>query len=1181
MSFKIVGIGTIVETMTMNDRFAKVQIVKGSYGSKSVSKKKKGKNIDMENKDGNVKTTVVATSDYVMAQYLNLGNTSQYSAPRLSAGSQVLVFTIGRDNNYFFVDYLVSFEDRLPEEFTHIYGVGPTTNPLEDCYRVTMSPRNKEVRLDTTATKGEQCAWHVGLDTGSGKFYIEDDKRNFLRVDGGTESLYTYFNKDYLGKFEGGIKWKVLQDYDVETKGDYFFNLGKNYFLNVNGDLEQVVKGNLVSNIKGGLDTIVEDDDIKIVKGATLLSSNGIEITGNNERVKIHSSKEVTISATSINLIASEVNLSGLLRAKALSIGEDIEGDKEKISPVPREVDQEMLKLKQDFLDAAVELPELQGKGAEETLMEKVYTEESDARDTSDEEPKEITEEDEEEEKEEKEVEEVNEKTDCKDFKLELEGGIELKGKDILIEASGGMTLDGKNGLMLKGGGGQTLDKVLGEIYKFLTEFVMAPAIPGKPIYAEGAPKIILAQQMCTMFTGNPNPPQIEIPDRVEVMVPPEPTPPPAQPAPPPSSAGASGPIKEYNLDEITEGKKDDWVLHLDRRFIVRDFVRADIRNVCGGGNGFRVEDMCIGILRLVNRKDPSREFFRCVTIENGKGDNEGLKGSSVSGQDYRIPSGVYSLKWRSSSKNHNSALAMMRDPNKKHYINTFSIKETFKKGENGKDVVDKRVMAMPLIDGPKCKGSRTVLMHEGSAPQHSEGCILITDLKDISASMIKTWSTPNNYWSCTRNVGPTDLCTALALNTGDAEGNKNTPPPLSPYSDSPAMKNLVFVITEDNLRVCPGNPTTVSNLANFFQNNKPTYAEPVCRFKELVELSKTRKLTKEDCFKNAEYEKLNKGKGTPNFHRTSNLFGSGSNNMGTAAPETPKESKNFTKGIYGKICKRFAVNKNYGVYCSDTVSPSNCKLSELPYEKMVEYFNKYGLTTPEAIASFLSQACVESSGFIDTIERTGYRVVGVMNSTFKKFFYVDNHDLLGGIHNPAAAKMQDNFSYGSPKSSLIPKKPITKYLKTPGDPSMDDVKLFNYVYGMRMGNGPESSGDGYKYRGRGFIQLTGKSNYEVRAKELGKVMGDDFLNWLTTTEGALVSALAYFKARCLTKIPNKNTAKLALSMDLSLKDIRENTNYEKLNNGLKPLTKSVNGGTNHHHHRVIAFIHYYKMFFK
>lgn len=123
MSFKIVGMGIIVEEMTENDRFAKVQIMSGSYGSKESSYKKTGKNKDVVDKDGISKTVTIKSSSYIVAQYMSIGNTSQFTIPRLPAGTNVIVVSIGRKDNYFFIDYLISLEDRSPEELINLYYV--------------------------------------------------------------------------------------------------------------------------------------------------------------------------------------------------------------------------------------------------------------------------------------------------------------------------------------------------------------------------------------------------------------------------------------------------------------------------------------------------------------------------------------------------------------------------------------------------------------------------------------------------------------------------------------------------------------------------------------------------------------------------------------------------------------------------------------------------------------------------------------------------------------------------------------------------------------------------------------------------------------------------------------------------------------------------------------------------
>jgi predicted chitinase len=101
--------------------------------------------------------------------------------------------------------------------------------------------------------------------------------------------------------------------------------------------------------------------------------------------------------------------------------------------------------------------------------------------------------------------------------------------------------------------------------------------------------------------------------------------------------------------------------------------------------------------------------------------------------------------------------------------------------------------------------------------------------------------------------------------------------------------------------------------------------------------------------------------------------------------------------------------------------------------------------------------------------------------------------------------------------------------------------KIANRVYANRMGNGSESSGDGWKYRGRGLIQLTGKNNYQAFAKWIGddRILDDPDL---VATEYAVHSAVFYWDKNSLNKIADKDDV------------VR--------------LTKRINGGTNGLAHR-------------
>ena len=73
--------------------------------------------------------------------------------------------------------------------------------------------------------------------------------------------------------------------------------------------------------------------------------------------------------------------------------------------------------------------------------------------------------------------------------------------------------------------------------------------------------------------------------------------------------------------------------------------------------------------------------------------------------------------------------------------------------------------------------------------------------------------------------------------------------------------------------------------------------------------------------------------------------------------------------------------------------------------------------------------------------------------------------------------------------------------------------KIANYIYANKLGNGSEVSGDGWNFRGRGLIQITGKLNYQVFGDSIGYLL-EDVPTFLTTTYGAVQSACWYWGNR-------------------------------------------------------------------
>ena len=149
--------------------------------------------------------------------------------------------------------------------------------------------------------------------------------------------------------------------------------------------------------------------------------------------------------------------------------------------------------------------------------------------------------------------------------------------------------------------------------------------------------------------------------------------------------------------------------------------------------------------------------------------------------------------------------------------------------------------------------------------------------------------------------------------------------------------------------------------------------------------------------------------------------------------------------------------------------------------EHLPEILEKYQINTPLRFAHFIAQAGHECGGFTIFSENLNYSAESLAKVFPKYFKDVD----------PAA------------------------YARQP-------EKIANRVYGGRMGNGDESSGDGWKFRGRGAIQLTGKNNYTAFAADNG-ISVDEAVQYLQTDRGTIESAAWFWHKNGLNAIADKD----------------------------------------------------------
>ena len=156
------------------------------------------------------------------------------------------------------------------------------------------------------------------------------------------------------------------------------------------------------------------------------------------------------------------------------------------------------------------------------------------------------------------------------------------------------------------------------------------------------------------------------------------------------------------------------------------------------------------------------------------------------------------------------------------------------------------------------------------------------------------------------------------------------------------------------------------------------------------------------------------------------------------------------------------------------------------PYaEHWVEALNKcwpdYDITTPERQAAFMGECCVESAKFTAIQENLNYRAAS-LNAQWKSHF-------------PTLEIAQ-------------------QYEHKP-------EQIANKAYENRMGNGPESSGDGWRFRGKGLIQLTGRDNYQAFADSL-QIGVDEAASYLETFEGAVQSACFFWESHNLNALADQ-----------------------------------------------------------